>query len=102
MKYLKCRAQGVAIAAAAWLCLGLDVAVADTITVGEITYEDVLVLSGDTSYYVYLPDEGKAITVLKENVDESLVAISEDEALRHEFLLRYDASVQRLAASDAD
>ena len=104
MKYLKCRAQGVAIAAAAWLCLGLGLgmAMADMITVGEITYEDVLILSGDTSYYVYLPNEGKAITVLKESVDESLVAISEDEALRNELLLRYDASVQRLAAADAD
>ena len=102
MKYSKYWHRALAIATTASICLALNTATADTITVDGTTYEDVLVLTSDTSYYIYLPDEGKSLTVLKENVDESQVSISEDEALRQEYLERYDASAQRLEAVVAD
>ncbi len=102
MKYFKHWHGGLAIVAAAWLCPGFDAATADTITVGETTYVDVLVLSSDSSYYILLPDEGKTINVRRESVDESQVKLTEDEALREDLKLRYDASVERVAAAKAD
>ncbi|MCH8204342.1 MAG: TlpA family protein disulfide reductase [Candidatus Hydrogenedentes bacterium] len=102
MKYFKHWHGGLAIAAAAWLCPGFGTAVADTITVGETTYEDVLVLSSDLSYYIVLPDEGKTLTVPREDVDESRVTLTEDKARREELRRRYSASVKRMAAEEAD
>ena len=102
MKYLKHWHVGLAIVAAAWLGLGIGTATADTITVGETTYEDVLVLSSDSSYYILLPDEGKTLSLPRESVDESQVQLTEDQALREELKRRYDASVEQLAAAAAD
>ena len=100
MKYMKYWRGGLGILAAA--LLGVGTAMADTITVGETTYEDVLVLSSESLYYILLPEEGRTLNVRRESVDESQVKLTEDEALREDLKRRYDASVERLAAAAAE
>lgn len=102
MKYFEHGYRGLAFAAAAWLSLGFHLALADTITVDDTTYENVLVMSSESSYYILLPDEGKTLSVRKNTVDEAQVFVSEDEALRDELKRRYDDSVERVAAAKAD
>ncbi len=99
MKYMKYWRGGLGILAAA--LLGVGTAMADTITVGETTYEDVLVLSSESLYYILLPEEGRTLNVRRESVDESQVKLTEDQALREDLKRRYDASVERMAAAAA-
>ena len=82
MKYFEHWRGGLAIVGAAWLGLGFGTAMADTITLGETTYEDVLVESDDASYYILFPEEGTTLTVSREDVDESQLKLTGDRRIR--------------------
>jgi len=87
--------RGGAVYLAVCFFLGFaGVAFGDSIVVGDTAYEDVLVVTGDVSYYVLLPDEGKTISVPREEVDVSRVVISEDAAHRAALRQRYTAAGQ--------
>ena len=65
----------MAVAGAAW---------ADTITLNGKTYEDVLVYETPRSYYVCIPEEGKALRAPVDEVDASSVKIIKDAVYRSE------------------
>lgn len=98
MKYLYYRGAVAAFSLATCFFLAISGAAADSIKVGGTTYEDVLVVSSELSYYILLPDEGRTISVPREDVDASQLTISEDEDHRAELRARYAASKERVSA----
>lgn len=101
MKYLHHRSAGLSFLYAGSFLVVIAGAAADSISVGETTYEDVLVVSGDLSYYVLLPDEGRTLSIPRQEVDESQVIISEDENHRATLRRRYVAASQGRDVSNA-
>lgn len=97
--YLRNRSAGAAFLCAASFFSVIVGAAADSIAVGETTYEDVLVVAGDLAYYVLLPEEGRTISVPRDEVDSSRVIISEDEEHRAMLRERYTSASQSGDAS---
>lgn len=98
MKQLLFERVGVWVVAMGWLLSGTGAVTADSITVGESSYVDVLVMDSSSAYYILLPDEGKSIRVPRAKVKESEVIISEDQDLRYQLRQRYDAAAEAVAA----
>lgn len=99
MKQFRYERTGIWIVAAAWLLCGTGDLRADSITVGEIAYEDVLIVKSAASYDILLPDEGRRLSVSRDKVDESLMIISEDQDLRDGLQQRYTASAEVATAT---
>lgn len=54
-------------------------ATADSLRVGETQYKNVYVLESDSLFYVSLPDDGRVLSIRKDNGQEIEVALSKDD-----------------------
>lgn len=54
-------------------------ATADSLRVGEKQYKNVYVLESDSLFYVSLPDDGRVLSIRKDNGQEIEVALSKDD-----------------------
>lgn len=99
MKQFPFERTGIWVVAIGWLLFGTGAVTADSITVGENSYVDVLVMDGASAYYILLPNEGKTIRVPRAKVNESEVIISEDQELRYQLRQRYDTAAEAAAAA---
>lgn len=99
MKQFRYERAGIWVVAVGWLLFGTGGVTADRITVGETTYEDVLVVNSTSSYYILLPDEGRSISVPRDEVDESQIVISEDQVFRDGLKQRYTVAAEAAAAT---
>lgn len=101
MKQFRYERAGIWIVAIGWLLFGTGGVTADSISVGETTYENVLVVNGTSSYYILLPDEGRSISVPHDKVDESQIVISEDQVFRDGLKRRYKVAAEAAAKGPA-
>ena len=75
-----------------------DPATADTLRVGETQYEDVYVLESDSLFYVSLPDDGRVLSIRKDNGQVIEVALSKEEE-RRQLYRRWKAKREANTAS---
>lgn len=83
------------------LCLSA-VASADSITIDGRTYDDVLVYETSRSYYVCLPEEGRALRASQDEVDPSTVTIISDAMYRTKLQTKYQQTISGGASGDAN
>ena len=74
-------ASRIPVLVAVWIAAA-GLAKADTITIDDVKYENVLVRESSTTYYVQLPEEGRTISAPKSEVDPANVVLSKDKAAR--------------------
>lgn len=87
-----------------WVCVlalvGLVTASsADTITIKDVKYENVLVSMSKTGslYYVTIPTQGRVISVAKDQVDPAAVSISDDPYYRDDLKSQYNLARKNIS-----
>jgi len=81
-------------ALAALLCAATG-ANADEITVAGVQYSDVYVRESPSMYYIQTPEDGKVITVMRDEVVPDSVRLTEDDAEREALLIKWKSNNPR-------
>ena len=69
-----------------WIVLGATCAAADSIVIGGVMYDNVVVREGPSQYYVQLPADGRTLSVAKSSVNPTDLVIGKDKAERQALL----------------